>query len=159
MQSSKEQQSARRASMPTTVGSRKPSSGSLATSTGSTASSSKVKPGAQKSSESSQSAVSAPAPSQTGSSSSSVNTTPIILAPVSQVRSPRRNSRAELGAGDKSVSWDPEQYNPDGSLRTVHRLPGFDQSYAQAMKARYIRHRTVVDREKELTVNQIFDKP
>lgn len=57
------------------------------------------------------------------------------------------------------MSWDPEQYNPDGSLRTVHRLPGFDQSYAQAMKARYIRHRTVVDREKELTVNQIFDKP
>ncbi|KAK0042454.1 hypothetical protein Bpfe_028107, partial [Biomphalaria pfeifferi] len=46
----------------------------------------------------------------------------------------RRSSRVELPS-DKTTPYDPEHFNPDGSLRTVHRLPGFEQAYAQAQKA------------------------
>ncbi|BFZ20667.1 hypothetical protein BsWGS_23706 [Bradybaena similaris] len=84
---------------------------------------------------------------------------PLLMTPVSQiVKGPRRNSRPEMITGDRSVIFDPDQYNPDGSLKTVHKLPGFDQSYAQAMKARYVRHKVLSDREKELSVNEIFGR-
>nr|KAG5703026.1 hypothetical protein BaRGS_016187 [Batillaria attramentaria] len=58
-----------------------------------------------------------------------------------------------------SPNFDPEHYNPDGSLRTVHKMPDFNTSYDEASKARYIRHRKVLDREKELSVNEVFEKP
>jgi len=54
-------------------------------------------------------------------------------------------------------SFDPDHYNPDGTLRTIHRLPNFGEAYAEASKARYVRHRDLLDREKELTVKQIFE--
>ena len=55
-------------------------------------------------------------------------------------------------------NYDPEVYNADGSIRTVHNLPDFDQSYEQAKKARYIRSKDNKERETELTVKQIFAK-
>jgi hypothetical protein len=58
----------------------------------------------------------------------------------------------------ESSSFDPEKYNPDGSLRTMHRIPSFSDAYAEAGKARYIRHKELVEREKELSIKQIFDK-
>ncbi|XP_052790633.1 coiled-coil domain-containing protein 190-like [Mya arenaria] len=51
---------------------------------------------------------------------------------------------------------DPDKYNPDGSLRTVHQMPEFDQRWEQAEKARYIRTRNLPERDRELSVNEIF---
>ncbi|CAG5135129.1 unnamed protein product [Candidula unifasciata] len=83
----------------------------------------------------------------------------LVLTPVSQIsRGPRRTSRHEALTGEHSSSFDPEVYNPDGSLRTVHKLPSFDQSYADARNTRYIRHRERSENEKELSVDQIFEK-
>ena len=55
-------------------------------------------------------------------------------------------------------SYDPEVYNADGSLRTVHQLPDFDDSYQQARKARYCRSKEHLERERELGIKEIFDK-
>ncbi|WAR31636.1 hypothetical protein MAR_034178 [Mya arenaria] len=55
-------------------------------------------------------------------------------------------------------AFDPDTYNPDGSLRTVHQMPEFDQRWEQAEKARYIRTKDLLDRDRELSVNEIFDK-
>ncbi|GFR62595.1 hypothetical protein ElyMa_000134400 [Elysia marginata] len=115
-------------------------------------------------------AAAAASPGESSSSSSVSDTTaaatklggpPLVLAPVSQInRSPRKNSRTEaaLAAAEKATKFDPDYYNPDGSLRTMHKLPHFEQSYAQAMQARYIRHTKPIEREQELSVQQIFDK-
>lgn len=54
--------------------------------------------------------------------------------------------------------YDRELYNPDGSLRTVYCLPSFDECWEQAQQARYIRTREVMDRDKELTVDEVFAK-
>ncbi|KAL8625843.1 hypothetical protein ACOMHN_012435 [Nucella lapillus] len=58
--------------------------------------------------------------------------------------------------GADGPSFDSDQYNPDGSLRTVHRMPDINESFKQARKARYIRHRAPPDFDKELPVEQIF---
>ena len=49
------------------------------------------------------------------------------------------------------------RYNPDGSLRTMHTMPDFSQSLAEAKKARYIRHKEKQVYETELSVKQIFE--
>ncbi|KAK7095114.1 coiled-coil domain-containing protein 190-like [Littorina saxatilis] len=56
-------------------------------------------------------------------------------------------------------AFDADHYNPDGSIRTVHKMPKFADAYAEASKARYIRHKSPTDREKELSVHQVFDQP
>ncbi|BFZ06022.1 hypothetical protein BsWGS_09061 [Bradybaena similaris] len=92
-------------------------------------------------------------------SASSVHKAPMVLTPVSQIsRGPRRISRHEPPTGDQPSSHDPELYNPDGSLRTVYKLPSFDQSYADARNTRYIRHKERTESETELSVDQIFEK-
>ncbi|CAG5124522.1 unnamed protein product [Candidula unifasciata] len=93
----------------------------------------------------------------TPAASEFIYTPPLMMTPVSQV-SFGCVVRPEFPTGDRSVIFDPEQYNPDGSLKTMHKLPGFDQSYAQAMKARYVRHQQLTDKEKELSVNEIFGR-
>lgn len=55
-------------------------------------------------------------------------------------------------------SYDQETYNADGSLRTCHQLPDFDDSYQQARKARYCRSKEHLERERELKISEIFDK-
>lgn len=47
-------------------------------------------------------------------------------------------------------------YAPDGLPRTVHTMPSFQEAFAQARKARYIRHRTKTEEEKELSISEIF---
>lgn len=58
----------------------------------------------------------------------------------------------------ENVPFDPDYYNPDGSLRTVHKMPDFNASYAEASKARYIRHTRAIENERELQTHEIFDK-
>ncbi|KAK7491700.1 hypothetical protein BaRGS_00017153 [Batillaria attramentaria] len=74
-------------------------------------------------------------------------------------RTIRRTRPSKDAMSSDSPNFDPEHYNPDGSLRTVHKMPDFNTSYDEASKARYIRHRKVLDREKELSVNEVFEKP
>ena len=52
--------------------------------------------------------------------------------------------------------YDRELYNPDGSLRTVYCLPSFNECWEQAQQARYIRTREVMERDKELSVDEVF---
>ncbi|KAH9507604.1 hypothetical protein Btru_051562 [Bulinus truncatus] len=156
------QSTTRRSSVPATVSTRKTST--------TTSSNVKTRPAVQKQSpttiDSSPSMTSSSTPSSSQSTSTAIvntstaSTNPMVLTPVSQLpKGSRRNSRAEMTSSDKPPSsWDPEHFNPDGSIRTVHRMPGFEQAYAQAQKARYIRHRNATEKEKELSVNQIFDK-
>ncbi|XP_062614755.1 uncharacterized protein LOC134276522 [Saccostrea cucullata] len=52
----------------------------------------------------------------------------------------------------------PESFNPDGSLKTMYTVPPFEQSWEEARKARYIRTREPLERDRQLTTNEIFDK-
>ncbi|XP_051868979.1 uncharacterized protein LOC127568824 [Pristis pectinata] len=53
---------------------------------------------------------------------------------------------------------DSEFYAPDGLPRTMHTMPSFHEAFAEARKARYIRHRSKTDDEKELSISEIFRK-
>ena len=53
-------------------------------------------------------------------------------------------------------SYDPETYNPDGSVRTMHRLPNFVEAYEQAKNANYVRPREIPDKDKQLSIKEIF---
>ena len=59
---------------------------------------------------------------------------------------------------DEENEDDPSRYNPDGSLRTMYRKQDFKKSIAEAKRARYIRHKEKQWFEKELTVQQIFER-
>ncbi|OCT83077.1 coiled-coil domain-containing protein 190 [Xenopus laevis] len=58
----------------------------------------------------------------------------------------------------ENLVFDKEVYAPDGSLRTMHTMPDLMQSLEDARKARYIRHRHRPDFEKELSIQEIFQK-
>ncbi|KAK2149028.1 hypothetical protein LSH36_471g04006 [Paralvinella palmiformis] len=62
----------------------------------------------------------------------------------------RRNS--------ESNAFDSSKYNPDGSVRTVHVLPDMKTRMKEARKARYIRHKEPMDRERELSISEILGK-
>ncbi|XP_053106129.1 coiled-coil domain-containing protein 190 [Hemicordylus capensis] len=51
---------------------------------------------------------------------------------------------------------DAEAYGVDGRLRTMYTRPEFLKSYAEARKARYIRHKDIPAWEKELSLQEIF---
>ncbi|XP_078075303.1 uncharacterized protein ccdc190 [Mustelus asterias] len=70
----------------------------------------------------------------------------------------RQISSPQLSACQESPPYDSEFYAPDGLLRTIHTMPSFLEAFAEAKKARYIRHRTKTDDEKELTISEIFGK-
>ncbi|XP_067660671.1 uncharacterized protein [Haliotis asinina] len=73
----------------------------------------------------------------------------------------RRTSRPRGPAVDahkKPTDLDPEHYNPDGSLRRIHAMPSSDKSWEEAKKARYIRSKEAAERERELSVEEIFGK-
>ncbi|KAH3798051.1 uncharacterized protein LOC127837899 [Dreissena polymorpha] len=55
-------------------------------------------------------------------------------------------------------AFDPDVYNADGSLRTVHQMVNFEDAWAEAQKARYIRTKEQLERDKELSVKEIFEK-
>ncbi|XP_045199833.2 uncharacterized protein LOC123554042 [Mercenaria mercenaria] len=75
----------------------------------------------------------------------------------SQTTSDDKKSRLKAVVMFPSV--DPEVYNPDGTLRTCLNMPDFDTRYEEAKKARYCRTKYTLDREKELSVQEIFEKP
>ena len=54
--------------------------------------------------------------------------------------------------------FDPEVYNADGTMRTVHQMPSAETAWEEAQKARYIRSKDLQDRDKELSVTEIFAK-
>lgn len=56
------------------------------------------------------------------------------------------------------VAIGPESFNPDGSLKTMYTAPPFEQTWEEAKKARYIRTREPLERDRQLTTNEIFDK-
>ncbi|XP_069087607.1 coiled-coil domain-containing protein 190 [Pleurodeles waltl] len=56
------------------------------------------------------------------------------------------------------LTFDEEIYAPDGYLRTMHTMPDFEQSIEQAKKARYVRHRVNPEWNKELSVDEIFER-
>ncbi|XP_034979494.1 coiled-coil domain-containing protein 190 isoform X2 [Zootoca vivipara] len=59
--------------------------------------------------------------------------------------------------GHEGLIMDPEAYAADGRLRTMYARPDFLKSYAEARKARYIRHhKNAPAWEKELSLQEIF---
>ncbi|KAM8931044.1 coiled-coil domain-containing protein 190 isoform 2-T2 [Pelodytes ibericus] len=64
---------------------------------------------------------------------------------------PRRGSLFK-----EKLFFDEEIYAPDGGLRTLHAMPDMMNSFEEAKKARYIRHKNKLDSEKELSVQEIF---
>uniref|UniRef100_A0A8C4VUP9 Uncharacterized protein n=1 Tax=Gopherus evgoodei TaxID=1825980 RepID=A0A8C4VUP9_9SAUR len=59
--------------------------------------------------------------------------------------------------GHEKLSSDTDPYVPDRShLRPMHSRPGFLELYAEARKARYIRHKGIPASEKELSLQEIF---
>ncbi|XP_051789228.1 coiled-coil domain-containing protein 190 [Erpetoichthys calabaricus] len=66
--------------------------------------------------------------------------------------------RSEPSSPVSSLSFDPEIMAPGGHLRTIHALPSFSEALHEARKARYIRHRRPLESERELTMQQIFQR-
>ncbi|KAK3087109.1 hypothetical protein FSP39_001831 [Pinctada imbricata] len=58
----------------------------------------------------------------------------------------------------KLTLTDPEMFNPDGSIRTAYVVPPMEQRWEEAKKARYIRTKEPLERDRQLTANEIFDK-
>jgi hypothetical protein len=76
-----------------------------------------------------------------------VKTRPIV--PVEYVEVEKKPSKPLIG---------PESFNPDGSLKTMYTAPSFESSWEEAKKARYIRTREPLERDRQLSANEIFDK-
>lgn len=68
----------------------------------------------------------------------------------------RRLSKQQMDELLRKPVYDPERYNPDGSLKTMHTLPDPDKSWEEAKKARYIRSKEALERDRELTTKEIF---
>lgn len=51
-----------------------------------------------------------------------------------------------------------EVFNMDGTVRTMYKIPDFNERYEQATKARYIRHseKNKPEFEKELSAKEVF---
>ncbi|XP_038267892.1 coiled-coil domain-containing protein 190 [Dermochelys coriacea] len=65
--------------------------------------------------------------------------------------------RRKPSLGHEKLSSDTDVYAPDSShLRSMHSRPGFLELYAEARKARYIRHKGIPASEKELSLQEIF---
>ncbi|XP_050819319.1 coiled-coil domain-containing protein 190 isoform X1 [Gopherus flavomarginatus] len=65
--------------------------------------------------------------------------------------------RRKPSLGHEKLSSDTDPYVPDRShLRPMHSRPGFLELYAEARKARYIRHKGIPASEKELSLQEIF---
>ncbi|TFJ98313.1 pulmonary surfactant-associated protein B [Platysternon megacephalum] len=65
--------------------------------------------------------------------------------------------RRKPSLGHEKLSSDTDPYVSDRShLRPMHSRPGFLELYAEARKARYIRHKGIPASEKELSLQEIF---
>lgn len=52
--------------------------------------------------------------------------------------------------------FDTEAFAHESHFRTMHTRPSFLELYAEARKARYIRHKGIPDSERELSLHEIF---
>ncbi|XP_048394559.1 coiled-coil domain-containing protein 190 [Stegostoma tigrinum] len=75
-----------------------------------------------------------------------------------QSRSRESTSSPPLSACHENPGYDSEFYAPDGLPRTMHTMPSFLEAFAEAKKARYIRHRIKPEDERELSISEIFAK-
>ncbi|XP_077308750.1 coiled-coil domain-containing protein 190 [Lithobates pipiens] len=89
-------------------------------------------------------------PSMVKSSNEEVQIKPPVLGPQFMRR------RSSLFK-DKPL-FDEEIYAPDGVLRTRHTMPDFMESFEEAQRARYIRHKDKPESEKELSLAEIFQR-
>ncbi|XP_077680906.1 LOW QUALITY PROTEIN: coiled-coil domain-containing protein 190 [Eretmochelys imbricata] len=65
--------------------------------------------------------------------------------------------RRKPSLGHEKLSSDTDAYAPDSShLRSMHSRPGFLELYAEARKARFIRHKGIPASGKELSLQEIF---
>ncbi|KAH1166247.1 coiled-coil domain-containing protein 190 isoform X1 [Mauremys mutica] len=65
--------------------------------------------------------------------------------------------RRKPSLGHEKLNSDTDPYVPDRSHpRPMHSRPGFLELYAEARKARYIRHKGIPASEKELSLQEIF---
>ncbi|XP_069121735.1 uncharacterized protein [Argopecten irradians] len=71
-------------------------------------------------------------------------------------RPERRMSKQQVDELLRKPVLDPDMYNVDGSLKTMHTLPKFEKCYEEAKKARYIRSKEKQERDRELTTKEIF---
>ncbi|XP_033732350.1 uncharacterized protein LOC117321862 [Pecten maximus] len=71
-------------------------------------------------------------------------------------RQERRMSKQQVDEMLRKPVLDPDMYNVDGSLKTMFTLPSFDKSWEEAQKARYIRPKEKLERDRELTTKEIF---
>ena len=76
---------------------------------------------------------------------------------VAKFRKGTKANNPKLSEEEKKRMEHLYRYNPDGSLRTMHTMPDFSQSVAEAKKARYIRHKEKQSYETELSVREIFE--
>ncbi|KAM4642653.1 coiled-coil domain-containing protein 190 [Discoglossus pictus] len=72
--------------------------------------------------------------------------------------SPQSLSRRRSSLMKETPPLDPDMYLPNGQLRKMYTMPDFNDAMEQARKARYIRHRGQVEWERELTIEEIFQK-
>jgi len=82
---------------------------------------------------------------------------PIVMKPISQLSGQGRRPSRVVDLPDK-FAHNPDDFNPDGSLRTLHSMPKLGDSLKDAKKTRYVRHRDQQEWEKSLSINEIFDK-
>ena len=76
-----------------------------------------------------------------------------------QVKGQRK--RKNTAKSDESDN-EKNKHNPDGSLRTVYRLPNFEESLEEAQRARYLRLKFKPWFEREMSVSDVWkdrDKP
>ncbi|XP_072919649.1 coiled-coil domain-containing protein 190 isoform X1 [Hemitrygon akajei] len=90
---------------------------------------------------------------RTDGATASTSNQPVTKPAISVTDGAGGNQAAQESSPDGS-----EFYAPDGLPRTMHTMPSFLEAFAEARKARYIRHRNKPDSEKELPISEIFRK-
>ena len=71
---------------------------------------------------------------------------------------PKPAAKAQPEDSSDPTKIDLEKYNPDGSLRTMHVLPDFQESLHEALKARYLRSRYKQWYEREMSVSECWSE-
>lgn len=83
----------------------------------------------------------------------------VLVATVGQTsKQSSSHSPRRISVPEDVLTYDEEIYAPDGYPRTMLNMPDFEQAIEQAKKARYIRYRVNPEWNKELSVEEIFER-
>lgn len=82
------------------------------------------------------------------------NDSPFVLSPLT-LYPPYRSMKPKTAL---DLVFDADKYAPDGRLRTVHCMPDVNKAYKEARQARYVRTRYKTELEKELSVDEMFNR-